>query len=69
MSREQIIWTQDKCDNIRGFIIANAPLTDEMWERVADYIAKITELAKSSGAEVRAMLFDTVEDVSREQKN
>lgn len=59
MNSEQQKWTADKCNQLKQYINQYFPLSDEQWESVADYIAKIVDLAKGN-AEVRTALFDTV---------
>lgn len=70
MSKEQIAWTQKQCEQVKNFIKTNHPLTEQQWDNVADYIASISAKAKGSiedfSAEVRSMLFDAVDAVSKE---
>lgn len=60
MNDKQKEWAQSKRSDLKQYMDQHFPLSDEQWESVAEYIAKVVDLAKGN-AEVRDSLFDVIE--------
>lgn len=63
LNQTQIDWVEAHKQKMKHDIESKGVenLTDDDWEQITQYIGKCVEQAKSSGQEVRKMLFDFIE--------
>lgn len=63
LNQTQIDWVEAHKQKMKHDIESKGVknLTDDDWEQITQYIGKCVEQAKSSGPEVRKMLFDFIE--------